>query len=308
MSEIQEIRGPEGYVIRYKWGEIFQHLNDIMGDIGAIKKEKSGTGISYKFRGIDQVYAALQPLLIKHKVIVLPTKTRDVRYDELESKGGSALNYCRLTQEYTFFSCTDDSWVACEMPGEAMDTSDKSTNKALSAAFKYLSFQGFCIPTDDPDQDADSQSYEIKPRSQRQGAVEPACPKCQKSGLRKSNFKAQLLYCNRKSGGCGWDEEKDGWPGGEEEPGESQSTATDVGASPPDGPPSESEWASLKAIGLHNRYPEAFMKMQIESRQRKGMDSRSIYNEVSEKWSKLNEKAVLDTEEALKDAAAEVGF
>ena len=43
------------------------------------------------------------------------------------------------------------------MFGEAMDSSDKATNKAMSAAYKYACIQTFSIPvTGEPDADADS--------------------------------------------------------------------------------------------------------------------------------------------------------
>ena len=311
---IQEIRSHDGTVVRYKWGHIFQHLNDIMADIGSIKKEKSGSGISYKFRGVDQVYAALQPLLVRHKVMVLPTRTRDVRYDEAETKNGGALNYCRLTQEYTFFSCTDDSWVACEMPGEAMDTSDKATNKALSAAFKYLSFQGFCIPTDDPDQDADATSYEIKPRSQRQAQQQvekgPRCPRGCTQELRTSQFGAKMLYCNRKSGGCGWDEEKDGWPGGSEddqgEPYSSGNSPAEAGVIGNNGPVTDKEWERLYKVAEQQKWPKALVIMKCDQGKRKGLDSRVILNELMAKFSKPNERSADD--EGLREEAQDIGF
>src|ERR1700729_4052227 len=114
----------EGTILRYVQGNIIGQLIAIMGDIGAINKDKSGTGISYKFRGIDQVTEKWQPLLVKHKVLVLPTGTREVSFSERETKNGGVLNYCRLIQRYTFFSGTDNSLVECEIPGEAMDNGD----------------------------------------------------------------------------------------------------------------------------------------------------------------------------------------
>lgn len=223
-------------VIEYKYGEIMQHLHAVMSEIGGISKDKSGKGIPYKFRGIDQVYQTLQPLLIKHLIIVLPTKTKSVEYLEVETKTGGALNYCRLVQVYTFFSATDDSWVRAELPGEAMDSSDKSTSKALSAAFKYLAFQGFCIPVDDPNQDADATVHELKPRSQYSGGSQitskpaenglPDCPVCGKP-LRRDKFNAQKLYCWKSStnGGCGYDSTRDEPEGGEDTPKPASSNA-----------------------------------------------------------------------------------
>lgn len=43
--------------------------------------------------------------------------------------------------------------------GEAMDSADKATNKAMSAAYKYAAFQTFCIPTEG-DNDADATTPE----------------------------------------------------------------------------------------------------------------------------------------------------
>jgi hypothetical protein len=46
--------------------------------------------------------------------------------------------------------------------GEAMDSGDKATNKAMSAAYKYVTFQTFCIPTEG-DNDADLTTHETVP-------------------------------------------------------------------------------------------------------------------------------------------------
>ena len=43
-----------------------------------------------------------------------------------------------------------------------MDTSDKATNKAMSAAYKYAAFQTFAIPTE-ADNDADGHTHEVSP-------------------------------------------------------------------------------------------------------------------------------------------------
>jgi hypothetical protein len=45
--------------------------------------------------------------------------------------------------------------------GEAMDSGDKATNKAMSAAYKYACMQAFSIPTEG-DNDADAQTHEVQ--------------------------------------------------------------------------------------------------------------------------------------------------
>jgi len=41
-----------------------------------------------------------------------------------------------------------------------MDSGDKATNKAMSAAYKYMAFQTFAIPTEG-DNDADAHTHEV---------------------------------------------------------------------------------------------------------------------------------------------------
>jgi hypothetical protein len=41
-----------------------------------------------------------------------------------------------------------------------MDSGDKATNKAMSAAYKYMAFQTFAIPTEG-ENDADHQTHEV---------------------------------------------------------------------------------------------------------------------------------------------------
>lgn len=136
--------------------------------ICAITEEMSKTGISkdgtnqkqgYKFRGIDQVYGALSPLLAKHKLCVLP-RVVDRSVTEQTSQSGNVLFYTTLKVEFDFVSADDGSKHTVCTVGEAMDSGDKSSNKAMSAAYKYACFQAFCIPTEG-DNDADASSHEV---------------------------------------------------------------------------------------------------------------------------------------------------
>lgn len=47
--------------------------------------------------------------------------------------------------------------------GEAMDSGDKATNKAMSIAYKYAAFQAFCIPTEETAIDADAETHQVQP-------------------------------------------------------------------------------------------------------------------------------------------------
>jgi hypothetical protein len=61
--------------------------------------------------------------------------------------------------EFDFVAASDGSKHTVKTYGEAMDSGDKATNKAMSAAYKYAAFQAFCIPTEG-DNDADATTPE----------------------------------------------------------------------------------------------------------------------------------------------------
>lgn len=138
--------------------KIYEAISNVMKDIGIVGKSDSNDFDHYKYRGIDAVMNALNPAMIKHKVFVAPN-VLDAKREERAGKNGTTMMYSVLTVEYTFYT-DDGSNIKCTVIGEAMDRSDKSTNKAMSAAFKYACFQTFCIPTEEME-DADKESPEI---------------------------------------------------------------------------------------------------------------------------------------------------
>ncbi len=124
-----------------------------------IAKDRNNQAQGYKFRGIDDVYNALSPIIAKHKLVILPRiLSRDV-VERQTAKGGT-LFYVTVCAEFDFVSAHDSSSVTVRTYGEAMDSGDKATNKAMSAAYKYAAFQTFCIPTEG-DNDADAQTHTI---------------------------------------------------------------------------------------------------------------------------------------------------
>ena len=65
--------------------------------------------------------------------------------------------------EFDFVSAEDGSKHIVKTFGEAMDSGDKATNKAMSAAYKYACFQAFSIPTES-DNDADAHTHTPAPK------------------------------------------------------------------------------------------------------------------------------------------------
>lgn len=132
---------------------IFESITKIMEEVPAISKDKVNSQQHFKFRGIDDVMNALQPLLAKYKVFIVPQMLEQKREDRTSSKGGNLI-YSICTIKYIFYA-EDGTYVEAITVGEGMDSGDKATNKAMAIAMKYALFQVFCIPTEemkDPDE------------------------------------------------------------------------------------------------------------------------------------------------------------
>jgi hypothetical protein len=154
--------------------QVLMAISAVMADVAreGISKDRRNTSQNYAFRGIDDVYNALAPVLAKHKLIITPRgKGRSVT--ERESRSGGMMFFVNVEMEYQLTSAIDGSSImAGPFYGEAMDSGDKATNKAQSAAFKYMAMQQFCIPTEG-DNDADASTYEVRAPAARTPTPRP---------------------------------------------------------------------------------------------------------------------------------------
>ena len=138
---------------------IYGLIGQAMRKVGAIGKDSVNTQQKYKFRGIDAVYNALNPVMSELGLFICP-EILEHRREERETQNDyngqikkTVLKYSILTIKYTMYA-PDGSNVSCVVVGEGMDSGDKASNKAMSVALKYAMFQLFMIPTEemiDPD-------------------------------------------------------------------------------------------------------------------------------------------------------------
>ena len=126
-----------------------------------IAKNKENKMQGYKFRGVDDIYNALASILPEHGVVILPRMLSRECIERVNQKG-TALFYTTVEAEFDFVHTEDGSKHTVKTYGEAMDSGDKSTNKAMSAAYKYACIQSFCIPTEG-DNDTENTTHEITP-------------------------------------------------------------------------------------------------------------------------------------------------
>lgn len=138
---------------------VYSSINEIQLELSkvGITKDRKNEQQGYSFRGIDDVYNSLSPLLAKYKLCILP-RIKDFKVREVPARNGGILNYATVVMDYDLVSSVDGSTHGITTIGEAMDSGDKAFNKAMSAAYKYAMFQTFAIPTEG-DNDADATTH-----------------------------------------------------------------------------------------------------------------------------------------------------
>ena len=142
--------------------KVYQAINAVQSELAKIGITKSRTnqqGATYKFRGIDDIFNTVSPLLAEHKLCILPRVMARECVERQTAKGG-AIFYVTVEVEFDFISAEDGSKHTVKTFGEAMDMSDKATNKAMSAAYKYAALQAFAIPTEG-DNDTENNTHEV---------------------------------------------------------------------------------------------------------------------------------------------------
>lgn len=142
--------------------KVYKSINAVQSALSkvGIAKDSKNQMQNFMFRGIDAVYNTLSPLLAEHGLCILPRMLSRVCEERVNAKG-TALFYVTVEAEFDLVSAEDGSKHTIKTFGEAMDSGDKATNKAMSAAYKYACFQAFAIPTEG-DNDADSHTHEVQ--------------------------------------------------------------------------------------------------------------------------------------------------
>lgn len=144
-------------------GLIYKKMSEVMKAIGSVKKDQKNAAQGFKFRGIDQFVNALHPALIAHGVFMTPrttSYTSEIR-EVTRSNGKTGVDkHVAILVEYDFFAEDGSKVTVGPIAAEGLDSGDKATNKALSAALKYALIQTFSVPTEDM-AEADLESPEM---------------------------------------------------------------------------------------------------------------------------------------------------
>ncbi len=201
MPLVKEMRGNETM-------NVYQTINAIQKALNktGITKDHKNDQQGYKFRGIDDVYNALSPLMAEHGLCILP-RVLGRTSTERATKNGGVLFSVIVEVEFDFIASSDGSKHTVKIYGEAMDSGDKATNKALSAAYKYACLEAFAIPTEG-DNDADKTTHEPNTVT-REPASYVAKKEAEKAAVTPGELEvvrfipSRVVFCEGKGKGAG---------------------------------------------------------------------------------------------------------
>ena len=127
---------------------------EVYGAIAAVTAKLARVGLpklshnlagNYLYRSLDDVVNGLAPILAEQRLCILPRVLERSAVDRTDRRKVT-LVHVALRVAFDLVSADDGSMHTLEAFGEALDEDDKATAKAMSAAYKSIVFQAFCIP------------------------------------------------------------------------------------------------------------------------------------------------------------------
>jgi hypothetical protein len=148
--------------------QVYRAIHAVAAELakGGIAKRHRNERDDYFYRSIDDVLNRLAPLLAKHRLCVLPRVLERTATDRI-GEGDALLVSVTLKVAFDLVSTVDASLHTIEAYGEALDSGDKATAKAMSAAYKQAMLQALCVPV----QPSSQAQHTCKQAGRRLGAM-----------------------------------------------------------------------------------------------------------------------------------------
>ena len=165
---------------------VYEKILNVMNEVGYLNKDgfvETGKGKGYKALTDEKVLTAIRPVMVKHRLIMLPVGMDHRRADEKvkDYQGNEKTN--RITDVNMTFRIinVDDpkDYVEVVSSGTGVDTQDKGVGKAMTYAKKYAILNSFLIPSGEDTDQISSDKYTeqlMGPAPAQEPAPDPAEP------------------------------------------------------------------------------------------------------------------------------------
>lgn len=140
-------------------------LCDIMAECKGVAMAGRNEHQQYNYMKAADVADTIRALLVKHRVIMLPS-TDEHKMIQYPNQKGACVNYVSCTVNYLFVDAENPGdTITLKQAAHGADTNgDKGIYKALTGAHKYMLRQAFCLGTeDDAETDEGMRPEEDKP-------------------------------------------------------------------------------------------------------------------------------------------------
>lgn len=141
---------------------VMQALSLAMRDVQSVRKGDRNQQQGFSFRGIDAVMNAVGPAFRQHGVVAVPLADEIVA-DSYQTKNQTTMRHIQLRCTFRLYGPAGD-YIEARTFGESADSGDKAISKAHSVAYRTCLLQTLCIPTDDPDPDAETHERAAQPQ------------------------------------------------------------------------------------------------------------------------------------------------
>lgn len=142
--------------------------------IEAVAKSRKNQQQGYNFRGIDAVYDMIHGVLAEAGIITVP-RVLERKTTDRQTKSGGGMVLCEMHLEYWCYAEDGSALVIGPLWAEALDSSDKASNKCMSFGQKYALLQTFTIPTSDVSE-GDRETIDRGDRAPQQQAPQQGQP------------------------------------------------------------------------------------------------------------------------------------
>lgn len=134
-----------------------QKIAKIMGEVKPFAKTGQNRGMNFKFVEVNEILLDVAPLFSKYEVIMFPTSIEPtkIEFGSTKTGGVSTHVFLNVTWEVT----DGHEFIRVASFGEAIDTSDKASNKAQTAAEKQA-LQKLLLLANESDNDANNEQRE----------------------------------------------------------------------------------------------------------------------------------------------------
>lgn len=176
----------------------------VMTEVGYVLKTKpKDGGISYSFASEAGVIDALRDSMVRHRLVMIPTKTTLMASADYTSKTGGHMARTLIERTWILRHADSKEEIQVSAIGDGADMGDKGGYKAMTGALKYALRQTFLIKTGDDPDEVPSEAMQRKKQIKRDASFSKA-----EEAVRGAATREKLLRYRESYLGKGYDRDQ----------------------------------------------------------------------------------------------------